>query len=118
MDTDPAKIGPGWWANDHITALGVRSPEDEDSFIRMHKWRIERFPCKKCRLNAIRFLASHNIREYKGMVGRDGRLIGMFVYTVEHHNYVNILTGEPTIELEDALQMWSGPQACSLGCDA
>lgn len=116
-EADAQRVGPGWWANEHLTTLTIEDAGDESAYIRLFRQRIEAFPPKKCRERALRFIAGHDIDGYRGMVDRHGRRIGLFAYTVEMHNNVNVATNRPALTLDDALLVWDAPQPCSLDCD-
>lgn len=110
------KIGPGWWINDHITALGAQTEAEETTFIAQYIRRLENFPCGVCRPHAVAYLASLDIETYRNRFTKDGVRIGMFLYTVEFHNAVNIRLGKPTIDPDDAYAMYRDVVPCDSDC--
>lgn len=103
----PKVWGPPIWRAVHYIALGY--PDNPDAEHRLHYkeffsnlWRV--IPCSKCAMNYKRHLTELPPIDHFLECSRN-----LFQYTVALHNMVNTELGKPTMEVEQAYNLYTNP---------
>jgi hypothetical protein len=116
--TNPKYIGPGMWVAIHTLAKGATTYEKKKAFVDyMNGLRLS-FPCSVCRKHLNTYLDTHSFDSYwKKIDPTTGEDVGLFVFSVEFHNAVNIRLGKPVMDIETAKALYSPDNdVCALDC--
>lgn len=95
--------GPAGWSLIHASAwnypLSDPTKEEREDFFAL-MWAVARtLPCRRCREHAKEYLVSHlPSPDSPPLRSRND----LFAFTVRFHNEVNLRTGKPTVEVEEA----------------
>ncbi len=100
------KYGPGYWHFTHSKAKDADDLEKISKFIKEYPVLIKYFPCYTCVKHATKYLKNHPQSEYIHYVDEEGRMIGIFLWTWQFHNYVNEQLNKPIITWETALDTY------------
>lgn len=95
--------GPAGWSLIHASAwnypLSDPTKEEREDFFAL-MWAVARtLPCRRCREHAKEYLVSHLPSPDSPPLRTRNDL---FAFTVRFHNEVNLRTGKPTVEVEEA----------------
>lgn len=107
--SDPVVIGPGTWGVMHSLARKYTSVQEQKFVKEMIEKIIKNFPCMECRDHAMDYLA-------KNPINLDGEKMTVFIWTVDFHNFVNTRLHKDYIDIQDALDLWSGENVCFEDC--
>lgn len=111
MDTsifsDPAKVGPGMWADLHIEGVHAVTDALKEAFIINTNAKCDGFRCKTCQPHFRAFIEIHPFKNYWNIKDSKGRDIGFFKWTWECHNTVNKRLNKYQPSLEEAYEFWS-----------
>lgn len=86
--SDPARNGSGYWSYIHIRGWNAKTKQDKSRYSKDMDELAEIFVCSKCRPDFKLFLKTNPISSYFTMV-YNGIDIGMFMWSVDLHNFVN-----------------------------
>lgn len=115
MDTsifsDPAKIGPGMWADMHVEGVYATTDALKEAFVINTNAKCDNFKCKKCQPHFRKFIDTHPFKQYWNIKDEKGRDIGFFKWTWECHNAVNKWLNKYQPTLEEAYDFWSNTEA-------
>ncbi len=101
--SDLHKIGAGIWFSKHVRALWAQNQCLKEAFVYNENVENARLECKKCRKHALKYMSTYPPASTIGTEFRDGMDLGLFRWTVNFHNSVNIRTGKNTMSFEEAL---------------
>lgn len=116
-------FGPGFWYIIHRTSTlpTIHSSIEEQEHITFKiESTISSFPCESCLNHALGYLERFPIKEYFNLKYNynDQELnIGIFHWTWKFHNAVNTRIGKPTLDLQDAIDIYYNPEVCNDVCD-
>lgn len=108
--TSPEYIGPGVWRVIHSIARRADTDFKEDRAIEMIWELIDTFPCEKCAQDGRDHWKRDNIFNY---IGERDRL-GIFRWTVNFHNTVNLKLNKKMMDYDIALSLYDDDAMCSL----
>lgn len=97
---DIGKIGPGIWFKIHSDAIAATTQSLKESFIININALCDGFKCKHCQPHFRKYINEHPIKNYFNIKNKNGIDIGIFQWTWEFHNAVNLRLGkhQPTLE--------------------
>ena len=104
--SDPDVFGPGTWFTIHTLAYNATTPLKMDSFIENIKLLAEKLPCKDCREHTLKYIKKNPLGDYKDIVDKFNRNIGMFKWTWLFHNDVNSRLGKNIVSWDVAYGMY------------
>ena len=116
ISTDPKEFGCGVWFSIHILAKNCKQDSDEDNFISFMNIISQSIPCKKCREHCVRYMETHKMENYKGLIDNFGNRIGLFKWSVSLHNSVNLRLGKPVVSTADAYMIHDTDIMCQGKC--
>jgi len=102
----PPYFGPGVWLSGHILAIDSIDDMSIDFFMGWINKMLYRLPCPICVKHATDYLSRHPMESYRDSVDVNGVRNGMFIWTWLFHNDVNNRLGKPTVDYEDAYNMY------------
>jgi hypothetical protein len=108
--SNPLIFGPGVWFKIHLDALNLESKEEQLFFIKQLRKIVESLPCGDCRQHATKYVEQNPPEKYLGLVD------GLFIFTVEFHNFVNKRLKKPILSLEEAKNLYLNPAICYENC--
>ena len=110
------KWGPGLWYTIHSYALEMgHKPSDYWLFLNQ---LVAVIPCMKCRKSAATYLHKNPIQIHDlDLTDHTGRFIGIFIWTVDFHNWVNKELGKEHMSWQRALNYYSMLSEGESGCD-
>ena len=114
MSSNPAYIGPGYWAAWHIKSLKADNREKKTETARSIVIDVINFPCKECNKDAKEYVRTHPMLE---AINSDDPH-SLFNWTVDFHNYVNLKLRKKvgSISYENAQRMWNEDSICVGDC--
>lgn len=112
MSSDPAYIGPGYWTAWHRKTLYTDTKQKKSEAARNIAVDISLFPCMNCRNHARGYVQKNPL--IPAVESNDP--LSLFKWTVKFHNFVNARLNKPLINIEKALQLWSGDNVCVGNC--
>jgi Erv1 / Alr family len=117
--TNPKYIGPGMWVSIHTLAKGATTYEKKKAFVDYMNTLRASFPCPECRKHLSAYLDSHPFDAYWSL--RDPATqedTGMFRYSVDFHNAVNVRLKKPIMDWETARALYyeSDNAVCAADC--
>jgi hypothetical protein len=114
MSTNPAYIGPGYWASWHIKALKADTKDKKLEVARCISIDVLNFPCGFCQKDASEYIRTHPMYSY---INNDDPY-SMFYYTVDFHNYVNLKLRKSigSVDHDTAIRMWNEIDICVGDC--
>lgn len=114
MSSNPAYIGPGYWASWHIKSLKANTKDKKLEVARCISIDVINFPCKVCHKDASEYIRTHPM--YSAINSEDP--YSMFYYTVDFHNYVNLKLKKPigSVDYQTAIRMWNETSICVGDC--
>lgn len=114
MSTNPAYIGPGYWAAWHIKSLKADNKEKKLEVARSISIDVLNFPCGFCQKDASEYIRTHPM--HAAITSDDP--YSLFYYTIDFHNYVNLKLKKPigSIDYETAIRMWRETDVCVGDC--
>ena len=97
---DITKIGPGIWFKIHTDGVAAITQSLKESFVININALCNGFKCKHCQPHFRKYIDEHPIENFFDIKNRKGIDIGIFQWTWEFHNAVNIRLGkyQPTLE--------------------
>ena len=97
---DIGKIGPGIWFKIHSDGIAATTQSLKESFIININALCNGFKCKHCQPHFRKYINEHPIENYFNIKNTKGIDIGIFKWTWEFHNAVNLRLGkyQPTLE--------------------
>jgi hypothetical protein len=97
---DITKIGPGIWFKIHTDGIAAITQSLKESFIVNINALCDGFKCKHCQPHFRKYINEHPIENYFNIKNKKGIDIGIFQWTWEFHNAVNLRLGkhQPTLE--------------------
>lgn len=114
MSSNPAYIGPGYWASWHIKGLKADTREKKLELARCISIDVLYFPCEACQKDASEYIRTNSM--YTAINSDDP--FSMFNYTVDFHNYVNLKLKKSigTLDYENARIIWTKHSSCFNNC--
>lgn len=114
MSSNPAYIGPGYWAAWHIKALKADTREKKLEVARSISIDVLNFPCEVCHKDASEYIRTHPM--YEAINSEDPYSI--FYYTVDFHNHVNLKLHKSigSVDHDTARRMWEENGVCVGDC--
>ena len=100
-------LGPGLWYSIHFMAVRVGELITKADFSNYITELSLHFPCHRCGEHLRDYLLQHPLTDYWNLE------LGMFRWSVELHNHVNIQLRKPTHSWQEVLQQYQGLQVCS-----
>lgn len=118
IPADPKVIGPGIWIVIHQTAKRAIDEPSKQSFVNLMKMLADQFPCDKCRRHINEYLQENPFEPYWNINNDIGDPIGLFKWSWNFHNTVNLRLNKSYIDFDTAWNLYSdkGIVACSSGC--
>jgi hypothetical protein len=101
--TNPQKFGPVTWYIMHNTALKL----NEETFSDWVRLLIDSIPCNNCRSHALEYIEINPPENFLGIENEKGEPIGMFQWTWQFHNNVNIRLNKEILDYDDAYRMYT-----------
>lgn len=109
---DPVYIGPGVWYLLHREALEM----EPDSYIKMVEDLAKKFFCEICEIHFKKYLEINPPRKYKNVYVGSEKL-GLFLWSWQFHNEVNLRIGKPQMSWQAALSLYQkNGQECEQSC--
>jgi len=113
---DPTYLGPGVWRTIHLETFLARTPEEQRNACYLIRRACLNFPCQVCRGHCSEYIERNPPEKNIGAVvaaGKgEGLPIGIFVWGWTFHNAVNSRLGKPTLEWEQAFQLYQDTKNC------
>lgn len=109
MSKSPNVFGPPMWRRIHSTARAAIIPSKKADFPRFLRDTINSIPCPNCHKHAKQYVSEHPLDSYMNMVDEKGNEIGLFKYTWEFHNAVNVRLRKAFMSWENALRLYPLP---------
>lgn len=114
MSFTPQQVNHGMWFSLHTLAKEAFDTPRVLGFTTLAPALCLAHPCLQCRSHFAHFLQEHPFGNYLARYYREGRDIGMFMWSVALHNHVNLITGKPHFFLEEAYQLYyRQPTVCT-----
>jgi len=91
-NTDPSRIGPGYWHFIHTLSIEANTIEEQNQFIKIIKMICEKFPCSVCATHCKDYVKNNEIEKYIGVsieINGEKKELGMFIWAWKFHNAVN-----------------------------
>lgn len=104
---DIEKVGPGIWFKIHSDAIAAKTQQLKESFIININALCDGFKCKHCQPHFRKFINENPIQNYFNIKDKKGRDIGIFQWTWEFHNAVNIRLDKYQPLLEEAYDFYN-----------
>jgi hypothetical protein len=104
---DISKVGPGIWFKIHTDAVAAITDTLKESFIVNINALCDGFKCLHCKPHFRKFIDDNPIKNYFNIKDRKGRDIGIFQWTWELHNSVNLRLGKYQPLLEEAYEYFT-----------
>ena len=97
---DINRVGPGIWFKIHTDAIAAKTQPLKESFVVNINVLCDSFKCKHCQPHFRKYINEHPIENYFNIKNSKGIDIGIFQWTWEFHNAVNLRLGkyQPTLE--------------------
>jgi len=97
---DITKIGPGIWFKIHSDGIAATTQSLKESFVININALCDGFKCKHCQPHFRKYISMYPIENYFNIKNKKGIDIGIFQWTWEFHNAVNLRLGkyQPTLE--------------------
>lgn len=116
--TNPKYIGPGMWVAIHTMARQATTYDKKKAFVEFMNGLRLSFPCSVCRKHLNTYLDSHPFDDYWTKIDpTTGEDIGLFFYTVDMHNSINIRLGKAFMDHQTAIALYSPDNdVCALDC--
>lgn len=86
---NPEIVGPGQWFVMHLLGAEVKSEADLTNYKRTIEIILNGIKCNECHSDAIKYYKNKPIDDYRG--------VGIFYWSVDFHNYVNMKLGKPIV---------------------
>jgi hypothetical protein len=121
-NTDPKRMGPGYWHCIHTLALDANTDDKQKQFIDIMKKLCEKFPCHICAGHCKEYIEKNNMENYIGVtveIGGENKNIGLFIWSWKFHNAVNFRTKKPLMSWDTAYNLFSNTKnlhMCSAKC--
>mgnify|MGYP003628185089 CR=1 FL=1 len=114
MSSNPAYIGPGYWAAWHIKSMKADTREKKAETARSISIDVLNFPCNDCNKDAREYVKTHSLLDPIN----DSDPLSLFNWTVDFHNFVNQKLKKKIGSLthETAKRMWSEDSICIENC--
>jgi hypothetical protein len=110
-------IGPGIWYVIHKTAITATDGAKIDFFLTLLKVVVKNLGLK-CKNHAQDYINQHPPNDYREIIDENtGERIGMFYWSWEFHNDVNLRLGKNQMTFEEAYNLYKNPEevaSCSL----
>jgi hypothetical protein len=110
VHSDSKIVGPGVWYLIHSMALKASNGtyNDKSEFIKFMHHLSKTFPCPVCKEHINEYLARHSFESYcKDIVDKESKIkIGLFKWSWEFHNAVNIRLQKKTMDFRTALHLY------------
>ena len=104
---DIGKIGPGIWFKIHSDGIAATTQALKESFIVNINILCDGFKCKHCQPHFRKYINEHPIEKYFNIKNKEGKDIGIFKWTWEFHNAVNLRLGKYQCTLEEAYEYYT-----------
>lgn len=104
---DIAKIGPGIWFKIHSDGIAATTQSLKESFVININVLCDGFKCKHCQPHFRKYIDEHPIEKYFNIKNKNGKDIGIFQWTWEFHNEVNLRLGKYQCKLEEAYEYYT-----------
>ena len=101
-----AEFGRGVWLSTHVLAIDSVNDMAIAFFIAWINKMVYRLPCPICVKHATDYLSKNPIEPYINYVNSYGVRNGMFTWSWEFHNDVNIRLDKEVISFENAYNMY------------
>jgi len=101
------KIGPGIWFKIHMDGIAAVTQSLKDSFVVNINTLCDGFKCKHCQPHFRKYISMYPIENYFNIKDKKGRDIGVFQWTWEFHNAVNLRLGKHQPTLEEAYEYYT-----------
>lgn len=117
--SDPKIVGPGKWDIIHTEGFKAKTNESQRRFIELVEEICREFKCEVCHGHCTKYIKDHPPSNY---IGKEFEFegvkekLGMFVWSWEFHNSVNIRLGKPHMNYETAYYMYSTEEKCQQVC--
>lgn len=108
-------FGPGIWYIIHKSAYDLKRLDCQDAIIERIKKLVAIFPCEECSSDGLNYIKQNPIERYKNVVDPSGKIVGLFMWTVTFHNYVNEKLKKQIMPYEDAVSLYEA--RCHDTCD-
>lgn len=97
----------GIWYTIHSMALFSTSREKMEFYVEYINYLSNNFPCTKCIIHFKNYIKNNNPSKYFNV--KDG----LFKWSVEFHNAVNVRLGKPVITLAEAYKIYTVHNVCT-----
>lgn len=87
------------------------SEQDKKTYCKNMERLMNDFPCSSCKEHCLAYISRKNPRRY---VNKDQ---GLFIWSWDFHNTVNLRLNKPILSLDDAIAIYSNTYVCA-GCDS
>lgn len=119
--TDPKYVGPGTWYVIHRLAFLANDTKSQKIFIKTMSDICDGFPCTVCRGHCKEYISNNpmeNFLDKKMMVDGSLKNLGMFMWTWNFHNAVNIRIGKRVVNWDTAYNLYANDDSliCSQAC--
>lgn len=114
MSSNPAYIGPGYWAAWHIKAMKADTRDKKVEVARNISIDVLNFPCDVCNKDAKEYIKNNSMLPHVD----NPKPLSLFNWTVDFHNYVNIKLRKKIgkVSHEQAYLMWDKNSLCIKNC--
>lgn len=116
-DQTPEKLGPGYWFRIHTKGKNAKTIGEIKDYIRFIKEVEEEFPCDVCTGELKIYVKNNPIENYVNLVDEKSQRIGMFTWSWQLHNDVNIRLGKPRLDFETCYNLYGGEKCHKINCN-
>ena len=103
---DIGKVGPGIWFKIHSDAVAAITQPLKESFVININALCNGFKCKHCQPYFRKYINDHPIEKYFNIKNKEGKDIGIYQWTWEFHNSVNLRLGKFQCTLEESYEYY------------
>jgi len=121
-NSDPKRIGPGYWHCIHTLSIIANTIEKQRSFIETMKNLCEKFPCSVCGKHCKEYIEHNEMEKYIGIfveIDDVKNYVGLFIWTWKFHNAVNVRTKKKLMSWDTAYNIYNNSKnlhLCSAKC--
>ena len=101
------KIGPGIWFKIHSDSIAAKTQSLKESFVININVLCDGFKCKHCQPHFRKYINENPIEKYFDIKDKKGIDIGIFKWTWEFHNAVNLRLGKYQCSLEESYEYYT-----------
>jgi len=116
--SQPSIFGPGKWHDIHTFAKDSTTLEKKKNFVYKMNLIRDSLPCMECRNHCTDYIRNHPMEDYFYVQDESGKEIGLFQWSWQFHNAVNLRLKKPQMTWKEAMDLYySDDGVCTSSCD-